>query len=133
LAYYPRPIDTRDGPDELIVEAEEALNRDDDLLYQHLFNWTELLESGGGAPTNTSHIRFDYDRNVTTHAPAHLQFGGVQNFRLPANFCPLPLAFVQMCQALVSNLGEIDSAVLGFERNHALQLADHTSLIKLSN
>jgi len=132
LAYYPRPINTVDSSDDLMLEAEQALDREDEFLYEHLFNWIELLEQGMSIPTNTSHIRFDYDKFVTSHAPAHLQFGGVQNFRLPANFCPLPLAFVQMCQALIEKINPIDSATLGFERNNVMKLADQLELIRLA-
>ena len=45
LAYYPKPMSTRDTLNELIDAADDALEREDDELYEHLYNWVELLET----------------------------------------------------------------------------------------
>ena len=82
LTYYPRPISTRDTVDELLDAAEEAIERDDEQLYEHLYNWTELLEIKQKAPSNTAHIRFDFDRDVTSHCQSHIQFSGIQELSI---------------------------------------------------
>lgn len=84
LAYYPMPLSTSDSSDDLQSAAEEAMDRSNDDLYEHLFNWLELLELHGKSPSNTSHVRFDFDSKVTSHCKSHIQFGGVQEFRVPS-------------------------------------------------
>lgn len=132
LAYYPRPIPTSEEQSELLDAAEEALNRDDQLLYEHLYNWTELLDQSR-APANTSHIRFDFDRKAKAHSQSHLQFGAIQELRLPADFYPQPLAFVQMCEGLLTGVPVIEGPNLGFERNNCLCLERPAQLIVLGS
>jgi hypothetical protein len=132
LAYYPRPVKTLDLSDDLLVAANSALERDDDDLYDHLFNWVELLETDIGNPANTSHLRFDFDDTVTSHCKSHLQFGAVQEFRIPADFFPLPMAFIEMCGSLVSGFSQISLAHLGFARNNKLRLQRRNELISLT-
>jgi hypothetical protein len=42
---------------------------------------------------NNSHLRFDYDSKVTSHSKCHLQFGGINNFRLTSKFIVSPFCF----------------------------------------
>lgn len=122
LAYYPRPIATSDSLESLVVAADEALDREDEALYEHIFNWVELLEVKKQSPSNTSHIRFDYDDAVQAHAPSHIQFSGVQEFRVPAEFYPLPLAFIELCLPMLPIEEGRDTGNLNFENRskHAL-------------
>jgi hypothetical protein len=131
LAFYPAPVPTRDSNDEISEAAEQALDRGEEALYEHLYNWTELMEIRGKLPSNTSHVRFDFDRDVTTHSKSHLQFGGVQEFRVAASFFPQSLAFVQLCESLLAGVGPLAAAQMGFERNHPLSLVRPSSLICL--
>lgn len=133
LAFFPPPVSTRDSIEDLWDAAEGALDRDDQQLYDHLYNWTEWLEIKQRAPSNTSHIRFDFDRDVTSHCQAHIQFSGVQELRVPADFVPQPLAFVQLCETMLSGIGTIDDVQLGFERNNILSLARPNQLIALGH
>lgn len=118
LAYYPRPIATSDSLGELENAAEDAIDRFDEDLYEHLFNWVELLDLQGKSPSNTSHIRFDYDANVTSHCKSHIQFGGIQELRIPSECFPLPLIFIEMYapifpEGVLGDLGELDLAFEG--------------------
>lgn len=131
LTYYPRPISTRDTADELLEAAEEAFERDDEQLYDHLYNWTELLEIKQKSPSNTSHVRFDYDRDVTSHCQSHIQFSGVQELRLSADFFPLPLAFVQLCEAMLPGANALNEQKLNFEKKNFLVLRRPSHLISL--
>lgn len=131
LTYYPRPMSTRDTVDELLEAAEEAFERDDEQLYEHLYNWTELLEIKQKAPSNTSHVRFDFDRNVTSHCQSHIQFSGIQELRLPADFFPQPLAFVQLCEAMLPDVDALDEKKLSFEKGNSLVLQRPSTLISL--
>lgn len=133
LAFFPPPVSTRDSIEDILDAAEGALDREDSQLYDYLYNWTEWLEIRQRAPSNTSHVRFDFDRNVTSHCQAHIQFSGVQELRLPADFVPQPLAFVQLCETMISGLGEIDDNRLGFERNNILSLVRPSQLIALGH
>ncbi|QDD87709.1 DUF2290 domain-containing protein [Pseudomonas oryzihabitans] len=133
LAFYPSPIKSSSSQDEIFVAAEEALDREDLDLYNHLYNWTELMESQGHSPCNTSHIRFDFDAAVTAHCQSHMQISGVQELRIAADFFPQPLAFVQICEAVVHGLSPMRMADLSFERRHSLNLDKPGSLIHLIN
>lgn len=131
LAFFPPPISTRDSIEDLFYAAEGALDREDEQLYEHLYNWIEWLEIKQRAPSNTSHIRFDFDRDVTTHCQSHIQFSGVQELRVPADFFPQPLAFVQLCETMLPNIGTISARELGFERNNILEIERPSQLIAL--
>jgi hypothetical protein len=131
LAYFPCPISTRDTADSLREAADGAAEREDDMLFEHLYNWTEWLELKKAVPSNTSHIRFDYDRDVKSHCPAHIQFSGVQEFRIPADFVPLPLAFVQLCESMLSDEVSARLGNVTFERNNYLGLKRPEGLIGL--
>ncbi|SCK49130.1 hypothetical protein VAR608DRAFT_4885 [Variovorax sp. HW608] len=132
LAFYPRPLPLKDDPSSLSQAAEEALDRGDEEILQYLLNWVELMELEGRLmPSNTSHVRFDYDRDVEAHCKSHLQLGAIQDLRIPANFFPQPLAFIQLCQNLIYGSLPLPSVGLGFERNHLFALERPDFLITL--
>ncbi|EKL0658761.1 TPA: DUF2290 domain-containing protein [Pseudomonas aeruginosa] len=132
LAYYPRPLETMDSLDDLYAAADEALDREDDDLYEYLYNWTEVMEFKGVKPSNTSHIRFDYDRGVAAHCESHIQFSGVNSLRVGADFFPLPMAFVKFCESLVSDGQSLVSEdQLGFEKNNFLRINSPGLIISL--
>lgn len=133
LAYYPCPIPANTDTDGLIVGAENAVDREDEFLFQYLYNWVDILEATRKGPVNTSHIRFDYDSKTTAHEPAHMQFGGINNLRLPASFFPLPFAFVELISAAIENCGECSAQHLGHAKNNFLKLAPAIGIISLSN
>lgn len=133
LAYYPCPIPTTADADELIIGAENAVDREDDFLFQYLYNWVDILEATRKGPVNTSHVRFDYDKRTTAHEPAHMQFGGINNLRLPASFYPLPYAFVELISSIIDNCGVCSAPHLGHARNNFLPLPEVLGIISLSN
>lgn len=132
LAFYPRPLSTRDEIEDIYGAAEDALNREDEDMYEHLYNWTELMDVVGKHPSNTSHIRFDYDCDVKAHSPAHLQFSGVHELRLAADFFPQPLAFVQLCESLILDGVSIVGDDVSFEKRHVMQLEKPAQLMLLA-
>ncbi|RSK51145.1 DUF2290 domain-containing protein [Hymenobacter rigui] len=90
LAYYPAPktinieredIDTYYG--ETFSEALEA----------HYMLLHDLMGQGISV-SNTTHVRFDYDRDVTSHNTNHLQIDGIQELRIPFKHIILPFHFV---------------------------------------
>ncbi|MFM8758003.1 MAG: DUF2290 domain-containing protein [Methylophilaceae bacterium] len=133
LALYPQPIATRITEEELLFAAEEALDRQDEELYEHLYNWSELIELKGRLPANTSHIRFDFDSTVVAHSVAHLQLGAIQEFRVPADFFPQPLGFVQLCRSLIGGELDVPSPTLGFERKHVMRVIRPDDLMVLGS
>lgn len=132
LAFYPRPMATRDSVEQMLAAADEAMEREDNELFDHLYNWTELMELKGQMPSNTSHIRFDYDPKVQTHSPSHLQLGGLHEFRIAANYFPQPLAFIQLCEMTYASERTLEIKDLAFERRHALMLGSPSDLISLA-
>lgn len=132
LAYYPKPFSTRDSLDALMGAADDAIARADENLYEHLYNCVELLELQNKSPSNTSHIRFDYDATVTIHSPSHIQLGSIQEFRVSAGFYPQPLAFVQLCSRLLpENIG-VNIGNLTFEKRYPLTVQRPADSIFLS-
>lgn len=131
LAFYPKPLSTKDNIDQLIDAADGALEKDDQELYEHLYNWTELMEIKDITPSNTSHIRFDYDHSATSHSPSHLQLGGIHEFRVSANYFPQPLAFVQLCEMSYSGARSLLTKDLAFEKQHHLSVQMPDDLITL--
>ena len=132
LAYYPKPVKTNHDDSSLLDAAEAALERDDGDLYDHLFNWVELLETDIGRPANTSHIRFDYDSAVKSHSKSHLQFGAIQEFRIPSSGFPLPIAFIELCAPLAVGIALIQHGHLVFAKGNRLNLPPSSELIHLS-
>lgn len=136
IAYYPSPLGTNDRVESLLGAAEGALERADEDLYEHLFNSAELLELHGRAPVNTSHIRFDFDPNAhAAHSPAHIQYGAINDLRLPANFVPLPMAFLELILPILQEgvARPMTAMHLNFARNHVHDLAPLETLISLSH
>lgn len=91
LAYYPPPQTTKITVDELYEEFSDA----NDWLLETLFEQAQDM-AGDEKLINTSHVRFDYDAKVTSHYKAHLQFGGVNDFRMGSEKIPLPFSFVDI-------------------------------------
>lgn len=133
LAFYPKPIGTNDLADQILDAAEAALERDDEALYDHLYNWAEYMEERRGRPVNTSHVRFDYDDDVEAHEKSHLQFGAIQEFRVPADFYPQPLAFLELCCGIIEGVGISAAPHLAFARNNVLSLVRCTRIISLGS
>ena len=131
LAYYPKPVQTPHLQEDLLNAGEDALERQDNDLYDHLYNWVELLETDIGRPANTSHFRFDFDSKVISHSKSHLQFGAIQEFRVPANSFPLPVAFIELCSPLLGNFS-IEKTYLVFAKSHMFSLPINSELIHMT-
>lgn len=132
LAFYPSPVDSRNSLDDLNEAAEFAFEYNEE-LYNHLDNWIELLEIKKYFPANTSQVRFDYDGGVTTHEKAHLQFSSVNKLRLPADFFPLPYAFVLMVSELINGCSKVDAKHMSFTKRHGLKSTISNRIISLKS
>lgn len=132
LAFYPSPIDSKNSLEELNEAAELAFEYNED-LYNHLENWIELLEIKKYFPANTSQVRFDYDNGVTTHEKSHLQFSSLNNLRLPADFFPLPYAFVLMVSDLINGCSKVNSKHVSFTKRHCLKSNVSNRIISLKS
>jgi hypothetical protein len=91
LAYFPIPRNTKDSIEQLYDDFGDANDWLVDMLVEQI---GEL--SSEDILANTSHIRFDFDSDVTSHYKAHLQFGGVNSFRMSSEKIPLPFTFIGM-------------------------------------
>ncbi len=96
LALYPRPIPSFAKSDDITALAEKSFDMDDLSLSEYLMNVVEEIDQTNIVPPNTSHVRFDFDREVNSHEISQLQFGGVNEVRIPANFFPIPYSFVEL-------------------------------------
>ncbi|MDQ5769628.1 DUF2290 domain-containing protein [Thiothrix subterranea] len=102
-AFYPRPISSNCKKEDIYGVAEACLDANDESLSEYLLNIVEEIERTGIVPPNTSHVRFDFDKEVTSHEVSHLQFGGIGNLRIPSDFFPTPLAFVEFISDLITD------------------------------
>lgn len=91
LAFYPPPQSTKVTIDELYEDFADA----NEWLLEMLFEQVQDLQ-GDEKFVNTSHIRFDFDSKVTSHYKAHLQFGGINDFRMGSEKIPLPFTFLDI-------------------------------------
>ncbi|PVY69448.1 uncharacterized protein DUF2290 [Cupriavidus alkaliphilus] len=131
LALYPPPVSVSATTEELLEAADEALDRQDDHLYEHLYNWVELMEAKSVHPTNTSHVRFDFDSSVKVHEKAHLQFGAITELRVGADFIPQPIAFVELVASLINGLGPLAGLGLRHAKNNCGDLNAVSRLISI--
>ncbi|MFG7353188.1 DUF2290 domain-containing protein [Shewanella oncorhynchi] len=90
LAYYPHPKKIEETTDELFEYAEDS----SDSMQSIYLEMIDLLEDDEEIFSNNSHIRFDYDNNVKSHSKAHLQFGGINEFRITSSKFISPFIFL---------------------------------------
>jgi len=91
MAYYPVP--------KIIDESVEDLNEYEGTANSYLRDvYSEMaleMEFNSGQLSSNSHLRFDYDKSVTSHSKSHFQFGGINSFRIAAKNIVLPFAFFE--------------------------------------
>ena len=91
LAYYPIPKIIGETLED-ILEYEETANP----WLKDVYSEMALeMEYNSGQLSANSHIRFDFDSKVVTHSKAHLQFGGINCFRITSSVLVLPLIFME--------------------------------------
>ncbi|ATS37578.1 MULTISPECIES: DUF2290 domain-containing protein [Xanthomonas] len=116
LAYYPPPLRVNARAVDFLSAAESFYEtQDGEKIGDHLFNWYEAIEENRDLPLNTSHLRFDFDRGVTSHAPSHIQYGALQDLRLAADCFPMPASFIEILSPMLG----LDLDVSSVEVNHA--------------
>lgn len=121
LSYYPSPIPLSQRN---IDEVKDALLSSDPLDHDDfVYNHVERLDELEIDPINTSHLRFDFDSLVTSHEPSHLQFGGVNSLRVPANFYPMPIVFLEMVIGLIPDCPPLRKDHLSFGAGNSLDLS----------
>ncbi|EGQ9095630.1 DUF2290 domain-containing protein [Vibrio alginolyticus] len=89
LAYYPAPAFTKESAENI----EEYRSSATDWLCDILDEVTIDMLENDTKLTQNSHIRFDYDSEVKSHSKCHLQFGGINDFRISSRKLVLPFAF----------------------------------------
>lgn len=91
MAYYPTPKIISESIDDL-YDFEVGANP----WLRDVYSEMALeMEYNSGVLSSNSHIRFDYDSNVKSHAKSHLQFGGINDFRITSKSLVLPFAFFE--------------------------------------
>ncbi|MCU4549722.1 DUF2290 domain-containing protein [Acinetobacter pittii] len=103
LAIYPNPELTI--PVTGINEFENLSFQDE--VYDHMYSimdiMSDLNEYDCLFPTNTSHLRFDYDSDAKSHSKSHFQVSSINNLRIDTNFILLPKVFLFFCRNLFQN------------------------------
>ncbi|EIO4060214.1 DUF2290 domain-containing protein [Vibrio vulnificus] len=89
LAYYPAPAFTKES----VENIEEYRKSANDWLCDILDEVSIDMLENDAKLTQNSHIRFDYDAQVQSHSKCHLQFGGINDFRIASRKLVLPFAF----------------------------------------
>ncbi|WP_299791437.1 DUF2290 domain-containing protein [uncultured Shewanella sp.] len=90
LAYYPHPKKMEESSEDLFDYAENASEPMQNIYLEMI----DLLDDDEEIFSNNSHIRFDYDCNVKSHSKAHLQFGGINDFRITTSKIISPFIFL---------------------------------------
>lgn len=115
LAFYPNPELTLSVGG--FSELEDLKFRDE--IYDHMFSiidiMTDLNVNECLFPTNTSHIRFDYDESALSHSKSHFQISSINKLRMDTNFVLLPKVFLKFCKNLINIDGLELSEVLSIE------------------
>jgi len=91
LAYYPAPVKISGAMDDIAEMAEKS---GVDLL-EELYFGAESWKERGIDVVNTSHLRLDYDPQVKSHSPCHIQFGGINEIRIPSVELINPFVFFE--------------------------------------
>lgn len=90
LAFYPQPIVVKAE----YIENEDFTDRNSEQELQTVYDVLSVLVGYKFDFTNTTHIRIDYDAEVTAHSKTHIQISGINDLRIPINFIPLPFHFI---------------------------------------
>lgn len=90
LALYPFPKTINIDEDKIEEYIDESLT---DALETHYILLHDLMGQNISV-SNTTHVRFDYDRDVTSHSVNHLQIDGIQDLRVPFARIISPFHFV---------------------------------------
>lgn len=88
LAFYPYPVLTLENLNQVEDYYCDAYDETLCDFYQ------DLLKEESLKLTNTSHLRFDYDYAVTSHAQSELQIGAINNIRISAKVLIYPFVFI---------------------------------------
>ena len=70
------------------------------------YNDLSSIIDGECGLTNTTHIRIDYDKNVTSHDKCEIQIDGLHEIRIPCSILINPLYFCEFilkCKAIADN------------------------------
>lgn len=133
-ALYPKPLPSKIVEEDLFTVAEAAQDMEEYDLSDHLLNVVEEIEKNSKYPSNTSHVRFDYDRKVKSHSKAHIQFGGLNDVRVEADFVPMPYAFVETIASAFCGFQLLqDTHAQAHSRHKALRKVAHGCLIHLAH
>lgn len=89
LAYYPTP----EFSNESLQDFENYSESCNEWLSEFYYDIMLDMIQNDRSMFNNSHLRFDYDSKVTSHSKCHLQFGGINNFRLTSKFIVSPFCF----------------------------------------
>lgn len=97
LALYPVPKTVVVEPEQFDLYYDETIS---EVLESHYMLLHELMGQGVSV-SNTTHVRFDYDRDVTSHSINHLQIDGIQEIRIPFKHLIMPFHFMDF---LIKNM-----------------------------
>lgn len=89
LCYYPFPVECKDVDREL----EEYFDDSGTTILEAYYLGMSGLRELGIIASNSSHIRLDYDNEVTSHCKGHLQYSAINELRIPLNHMFDPLIF----------------------------------------
>ena len=115
LAFYPKPMICSTEVAALEERYIEAGDAELERVYDILMEASGDCAAGALRLTNASHFRIDFDRDVKVHSKCHIQFGGINNLRIPLEKMPTPFVFVDF---IVSNLFVSEYALIRRREPH---------------
>lgn len=90
LAYYPRPELKKLRLEEVDSYYDDSIN---DYFKEQYFLMFDIISSDFKV-TNSNHFRIDYNSVHESHCKNHLQFGSINDIRLPVDNLILPFTFI---------------------------------------
>ncbi|MFQ2507213.1 DUF2290 domain-containing protein [Aeromonas caviae] len=108
LCYYPYPIYVQEDSERLEEYFMESGTERFEIYYNSL---TKLFDAGIKA-TNNSHIRIDYDFDVKSHSQSHVQYSGINDFRIPFSKVIDPMLFFDFIYSNSNGNQEIKKMIL---------------------
>lgn len=119
LAYYPTPKFS----DENLQDFETYSETCNEWLSEFYYDVMMDMMQNDRSIFNNSHLRFDYDSVVSSHSKCHLQFGGINDFRLTSKYIVSPFCFFHK---IINDFFKKDFQPEFFQSQDFINFANHS-------
>lgn len=122
LSYYPYPNLLKLYEGQLL----EAMEKMQEMYTEGTDQILEACTHGSVESSNTSNLRFDYDKNVTSHSMSHLQFSGLNEMRITSEKIYSPFVFFDL---ILKNIDPINYTTISSRTGYNASLVASEKLV----